>query len=275
MSGGGHPFDEYVRRPADEIRLAHAALLFARDEYPALDQRIYLRFLDHLAERVRERNPVPPLEQVEALREVIVGEERLTGAAVEDYRNPENSYLNRVIERRSGIPISLSAIWLDVSSATGIPLLAIGTPGHFLLRHAELKEPAYIDPYRSGELYTSGQVRAMLSATLGGQDRIPQDAFAPVDVHYTLRRMLGNLYTCYRSAGDAPRVVTVLHRLIAVVPEEVVLRAELARMLAVTGAFRKAAAVIAEAKPLALDDQERDALDEVERDIRRRHRETN
>ncbi len=275
VSTTSHPFDEYVRRPADEIRLAEAALLYAADEYPKLDPRVHFAFLDQAADRVASMSAPAPMDQVEALRTILVDEERLVGVDLDDYHNPENSYLNRVIERRRGIPITLSAIWLDVAAALGWRMVGIGAPGHFLIRHLDLEDELYIDPFRAGLVHTEAEVRGMLAATLGGADRVNPDALAPVDNLYILRRSLGNLYSCYLGRNDYPRAAVTLRRMVAVVPEEVVLRAELGRVLSLAGQFREAAEVLHAAQRYVLDEDEGRALSDVAQEVKRRMVELN
>lgn len=121
-------FAHVVARPDDEIDLAAAALLIAEREYPGLDVSAYLARLDDLARRARARGG-----DVAALCAVLFGELELRGNTG-DYYDARNSFLNDVLDRRIGIPITLSVIFLEVGWRLGLDVEGIGYPGHFLVR---------------------------------------------------------------------------------------------------------------------------------------------
>src|SRR5215470_17424878 len=140
----------------ERIDLAHAALAIARTEYPKLDPDSYLARLQALAQRVRlrlPRNPAPA-ETIAGLNTVLFKEERFRGN-VADYYDPRNSFLNEVLDRKLGIPITLALLYEEVARRIGLPLFGVGMPGHFLLKHYDVDGGQVIlDPFHGGTLLT-------------------------------------------------------------------------------------------------------------------------
>jgi regulator of sirC expression with transglutaminase-like and TPR domain len=214
-----HPFDEMVQWPEREIRLASAALLFARDAYPHLEVAGYLARLDRMADRVAKMAGRDPLDRLDALRRVICVEEEYVGNAA-DYYDPRNSYLNEVIDRRMGIPISLSAVWLDVGRRLDWPLAGVNFPGHFLLRYETLEEPIYVDAFASGALLGECELRRRLSAPLCRGRRIPPEYLSTAGTKAVLMRMLNNLLGIYVQQCDWRAAEPILVRQVALCPED-------------------------------------------------------
>jgi len=147
-------------RPVEEIRselyriagqsdadLAAAALWIAAEEYPDLDPQAYLRYLDDVAATVERRVAAAPDPDAarDALSDEMFVQQGFTGNATE-YYDPRNSYLNEVIDRRRGIPISLAVVYLSVGRRLGMPVHGLNAPGHFLVRHGE----RVLDPFARG-----------------------------------------------------------------------------------------------------------------------------
>src|SRR6266542_1602761 len=125
-------FAEEVSRPDSEINLARAALLIALSEFPDLDIAGYLRRLDELALGVGEGGrAADPLQRLHRLREYLFEEQGFAGN-IRQYYDPRNSYLNEVLDRRLGIPITLSLVLSDVGRRLGLGMEGIGLPGHFI-----------------------------------------------------------------------------------------------------------------------------------------------
>ena len=141
ISGLRGDFAVLVAEDVDEhqISLARAALTIARMEYPNLDPEKYIERLDWYASRVEQMLPeLPETSQViEALNYVLFQEEGFTGNA-DDYYDPRNSFLNDVLDRKTGIPITLALVYLEVAQRIGFPLFGVGMPGHFLLKHYDV-----------------------------------------------------------------------------------------------------------------------------------------
>src|SRR5215212_5706363 len=169
MSPGHRAFARLVRRKDDEIDLLRAALLIAHEADPTLDAGSCVAQLEALAERVRTRlaergitpgaDPAAALPTILALNLVLFTEEGFHGNT-DDYYDPRNSYLNEVLARRTGIPISLALVYIEVARRVGLVLQGVGLPGHFLVGYIPPGpdgEPVFIDPFHDGTLRTTAQ----------------------------------------------------------------------------------------------------------------------
>lgn len=255
MQSEPHPFDEVVKQPESEVRLAHAALLWARDEYADIAPKQYLDRLNALADRVDGTHTSTGSERVEALRDTLVENGSYRGN-YEDFANPANSYLNRVIDMRRGNPVSLGAIWLDVAERLEWPMYGVSMPGHFLVRYEGVADEVIVDPFNGGRILSDEDCVKMYSAMFGA-DATPEEAhFERLGTFGILARMLGNLYVVYANAADWPRTVCVLRRLVAVQPRDAIVRAEFGRVLMHLGDYQEAAGALNEALEMADGDGE-------------------
>jgi regulator of sirC expression with transglutaminase-like and TPR domain len=178
-----------------------AALELARFAHPNLDSASYLDYFDTLAGRVEQPTAL-------ALRRVICISEGI-GGNVDDYYDPDNSFLNRVVERRRGIPITLSVVWIEVGTRAGIEVEGIGLPGHFLVRAAG----SLVDPFHYGEEIGEEEAVALVMGAVGpspslqalpsGELRLDPAWLTPVDGVEIIARMLRNLGGIYGARGDA------------------------------------------------------------------------
>src|SRR5512136_2010247 len=157
-------FARVVDRPESAINLAEAALLIAEDAYPRLDTDAYLRRMDELAEPLADR--VRPdsslLETVEALNGHLFGDVGFRGNEKE-YYDPRNSYLNEVLDRKLGIPITLSIVTIEVAARNGLRLDGVGFPGHFLVKcpaTGGLAGDLFVDPFNGGDILTTQECMA-------------------------------------------------------------------------------------------------------------------
>ena len=148
-------FAAAVSRPDGQIELARAALIIAKSEYPTLDVEANLDRLEALARRARtSRAIVDPLGQLHRLRECLFEEEGFSGNS-EDYSDPRNSYLNDVLDRRLGIPITLSLVLIEVGRRLGLEMEGIGLPGHFITGARVDGEQVLLDPFNRGAVLTA------------------------------------------------------------------------------------------------------------------------
>ncbi|UCG32505.1 MAG: hypothetical protein JSU68_12670 [Phycisphaerales bacterium] len=256
MTAAPHPFDQIVTQPEDRIRLAAAALWYATDEYPDLKVAYYLEFLDALAARVAAHRAATPQERIEALRLEIVENEGFAGNRT-DYHNPQNSYLNRVIDRKAGIPVSLSAIWLDVAARLGWPFAGLNMPGHFLICAPGSGEDIIIDPFNDGAVLSRAECSHMGLALFGSDFRLQPEHLAHVGTRDILRRMLGNLHSIYLVRRDWPRCTNILRRMFALRPVDPEIAAELAQLLATAGELAEALAILHSVLKAELPDDKR------------------
>lgn len=225
-------FRALVSRSETQVPLDEAALLIAAHAYPDLDVDDQLRQIDGLAAGCY----APTLDAL--VRHLFV--ELEFGGNRREYYDPRNSFLNDVVERRVGIPISLSVLAIVVGRRLGVPLVGVGLPGHFLLRD-QVDTDVFVDPFDRGALLDrAGCERAF--RRVQGEDAAFDDAFLePVGSFTILSRMLANLRAIFAATGDHHALLWVIRLRTAlpdVAPEE---RGELAAALAATGAFGAAA----------------------------------
>jgi len=230
-------FADLVRKADPQIDLARAALLIAQEEYPALRLRPYLARLDTLAAQVQARL-VPPADGaappaggiIDALNAVLFDDLGFRGNG-EDYYDPRNSYLNEVLDRHTGIPITISLVYMEVAARVGLPLRGIGMPGHFIVQYpGPLHDPArltwrpqpgelFVDPYERGALLTRADCAARFRRLYGADFTFSEEYLTPLTRHQILARLLNNLKLIYLKRRDFARAVAVVERLLLVQPE--------------------------------------------------------
>ena len=212
-------FAELTGGADDRVDLARAALAIARWEYPALDVDAYLERLDALARGVDgERRSADPVGRLHRLREYLFVEQGFAGNR-EDFYDPRNSFLNDVLDRRQGIPITLSLVLVEVGKRLGLAVEGIGLPGHFIAGARLGDSQILLDPFNAGALLTPEACEKLVARTLGRQVALKPENFAAVNRRQFLARMLANLKGIYwrREAWD--RVVGVIDRLLVLDPK--------------------------------------------------------
>lgn len=190
--------------PDETMSLEQGAFLIARYTYPLLDTAEYGRLLDTMAQEVRER--IGPRasgeETVNALNRYIFTEQGFKGNT-KNYYEVENSYLNRVIDRRVGIPISLSVVYLLIGKRLGLPLHGIGMPGHFLVKYESDRYKIFIDCFNGGALLTEKNcARFLTEAGYGFDDKYLQHS----PVRAILSRMVKNLLAIYSKMDEPVKI---------------------------------------------------------------------
>jgi regulator of sirC expression with transglutaminase-like and TPR domain len=208
-----------VSRPDAEIDLARAALVLACWEYPGLEVRAYLDRLEDLARRARSaRGTAEPLRQLHRLRECLFEEEGFAGNT-DDYGDPRNSFLNDVIERRLGIPITLSLVLIDVGRRLGLDMEGIGLPGHFVTGARVGGEHVLLDPFHGGAILTGEACSDVVARALGRRIELAAEHFKPVTNRQFLTRMLANLKGSYWQRQEWGKVVGVIDRIMVLNPD--------------------------------------------------------
>jgi len=184
--------------------LQGGAVLIVRSEYPAADLRPCIASLDEYAEVLRKRTAAlrSPAAVVEKLNGLLFRELGYRGNR-EAYYDPQNSYLNRVVDRKLGIPITLSVICLLVARRIGLALEGVGMPGHFLLRYRVGRKSVFLDPFNQGRELGLQDCMAYLE-TEGFSFR--EEYLKTVKDREILLRILENLLRIYHSADDKERV---------------------------------------------------------------------
>jgi regulator of sirC expression with transglutaminase-like and TPR domain len=202
----------------DPVPLDEATLALAEEEYPGLRPEAYLTRLDDLAARVERLAPGPrAASKLRALRQVLHDEERLRGNE-DDYYDPRNSFLNEVLDRRVGIPITLAAVYLEVGRRAGLPLAGVGFPGHFLVKYAASSGvEVFVDAYHGGEMLTADECVARYKARSGGRE-LDARYLGAVSPRQMLVRMLHNLRRVYADRKDDVRSFWVLDRILLLTP---------------------------------------------------------
>jgi len=221
-------FARLVRGDDAQIDLAHACLMIAQDAYPALEVERYLGDLERMAMRLRGRMPQSSAveERVAALNQFLFEDLGFRGNT-DEYYDPRNSYLNDVIDRKVGIPISLSILYMVVGRRVGLPLEGVSFPGHFLVRLRVRAGVLILDPFAAGAPLSEGDLRERLQRVIpaGATDDVPVSEL-PLDQfleaasnRQTLARVLRNLKAIYRETDKPERMLEVLNRMLLVAPD--------------------------------------------------------
>lgn len=225
-------FRHVVAGPERSLRLDEAAFLIAAHARPGLDVDAGLETLDELAARVAEPS-------VDGLVELLFGELGFTGNAG-SYYDPDNSFLDQVLERRTGIPISLSLLAIEVGRRVGVGLDGVGMPGHFLLRTRD-DPPGFVDAFSGGRRLDVQGCAELFWRSQGREAPFAVDVLDPIGPRTILARMLGNLRAIYRQKGGRHQLVWVEELRVAIPGAALADRRALAMALAEVGRFDEAA----------------------------------
>lgn len=212
-------FSRAVQCLDDEIDLGRAALAIAHAEHPELDIESYVARLDHLAAAVRDRagGEADSYRLIAAMNYTLFSVEGFRGNQ-DDYYDPKNSFLNEVMERKQGIPITLSVLYMEVARRVGLNLCGVGFPGHFLVKHVGKEEEIVIDPFHRGEVRSIEELEDMLDEIYRGRIAFQPEFLFPVSKKQILRRILNNLKAIYLRQGDFPKSLSVVERLLILEP---------------------------------------------------------
>jgi regulator of sirC expression with transglutaminase-like and TPR domain len=214
-------FSEFCALPDDRLDLLLGTVMIARDSYPLLRFAELRRRLDDLAAPlVHERlMDLRVTERCSRLATYLYGECGFRGNT-EDFHDPRNSFINEVLDRRVGIPISLAIVYIEVARRCGMTVSGVGFPGHFLVR---LDDPTHnealiADPFGGGVALDRAALERLLSQS-GGPKKLESSMLIPASTRQILARMLMNLRAIYANRGDYARLLLVLDRLIDLMPE--------------------------------------------------------
>ena len=212
-------FRQAADRPEEQIDLGRAALAIALAEYPTLDVYAYLGRISDLALEVAERAGVDAdaFRTIAALNFVLFARHGFRGNR-DDYYDPKNSFLNEVIERKTGIPITLSVLYMEVAGRVGLTVDGVGFPGHFMVKAQADGNEIVIDPFNSGDIKTEEELAAMLQQMYGGKLGFRREFLAPVSKKQILTRMLTNLKAIYAKGNDMVKTLGTLDRLLILDP---------------------------------------------------------
>jgi regulator of sirC expression with transglutaminase-like and TPR domain len=211
---------ELLSGRSDRLDLDRAALELASIEYPQLDISPFLALLDSYAAELESRLSARALgfQFVAELNHYLFSELGFTGNA-KNYYDPRNSCLNEVLTARTGIPITLSLVYMEIARRLGRPVYGIGLPGHFVVQYDDGEFSSFIDPFHGGSLLTAAECFELARRSSGEQ--IPDDpAFlARVDKRHMIQRMINNLRSVYFFRRSYSKALKVLDLLIAANPQ--------------------------------------------------------
>lgn len=211
--------EDILSRPDRELNLAEAALLVASEEYEGLDVRSYLVRLDEMGCALRQRLEEEPRPEraIMALNRYMFQELGFRGNT-EQYYDARNSYLNEVIDRRTGIPITLSTVYMEVARRAGLEVEGVGLPGHFVVRIQTPARPLLVDPFHGGTLLTEKDCQERLDRIFGGKLKLEPKMLRPCRRKDMLERMLRNLKAIYIRDQDIDRALRVVDLIVRIQP---------------------------------------------------------
>jgi regulator of sirC expression with transglutaminase-like and TPR domain len=214
-----HSLAQELSRSEAEMELARAALLIAQEEYPQLSVELYLARLDQVAEEVKDRldNEMAPLVILDELLKTLYGRRKFSGNK-EAYYDPRNSFLNDVLDRGVGIPLTLGIVILEIGWRLGLPLEGVNFPGHFLVRYSGTEVRLLIDPFDEGTIRFEDQAQELLDKRYGGVVPLQRTFLRVASKREILIRLLTNLKGIYVKIGDDRRALAVVERLIMMTP---------------------------------------------------------
>ena len=223
MTPQAERFMKIVSGPDEKINLAEAALLIASEEYGGLDIPAYLARLDEMAATLKRRlrPDISQADTIIALNRFMFDEQKFTGNAA-DYYDPRNSFLNEVMDRKCGIPITLALIYMEISRRIGLPMQGVAFPAHFLVKCALREGTVVLDPYAKGASLSFDDLKQRIKTLRNGAEP-PKSAVASMLVAAgnkdILVRMLRNLKAIYSHHKDWRRALAATDRIIGALPD--------------------------------------------------------
>jgi len=213
-------FYQEIQQPDEEICLAKAALHIAQEEYPELDTEEYLNALDTMAVELQERLPASryPLRMVQSINQYLYDDLGFAGNKT-NYYDPRNSFLNQVIDRRLGIPITLSLVYLEVAQRVDFPMLGVGMPGHFLIRPDVPDIEIFVDPFHDGEILFPQDCQDRLSQIYQQPVTLQPEFLDVISKRQFLSRMLNNLKYIYLKQQDFTKALAAVERILLLFPD--------------------------------------------------------
>jgi regulator of sirC expression with transglutaminase-like and TPR domain len=257
-----------MARPEEQISLAEAALCIAACEYPDVDSKRYLTRLNEMARIVAER--VAPLTQplavISEINRYLFEEEGFCGNS-QEYYDLRNSFLNEVLDRKTGIPIMLSTVYLEISERLRFPLAGVGMPGHFLVRHATLN--LWIDPFAQGRIVTASDCAARMRQALGDSVPFDESYLAPVTKLHTVTRMLNNIRNVYVNLRQFAKALQVTDLVLMLHPDSATDVRQRAAFLIEMKRYGQARAALEKYLRLAPDAEDSEELKQTALNLRR------
>ncbi len=206
----------------EPVPLARGALLIAKEEYPDLDIDLYM---DKFAELAREAEPIvnagdDTVEKIQLLSHFLFEQKGFEGNR-DAYSDPRNSFLNEVLDRRLGIPITLSIIYLEVGRRLGLNLYGVSFPTHFLVKAVDERGELVVDPFYGGAILSIDQIKARLAQIYGQPVELHPAMLKSAGARQILVRVLRNLKGIYAGESDWARALSALDRILLLDPRAV------------------------------------------------------
>ena len=215
-------FAEMVSRHEEDINLAEAALLYAKVEYPDLDIEKYLRRIDLIAEEInknlsRGNDPNYLITEINRYLFSVAG---FRGNR-EDYYDPKNSFLNDVLDRKKGMPIMLSVLYMEIANRLGLNLKGVGFPGHFIVKFEGSRELILIDPFNDGRILTESDCQKILDRIYLEKLHFRPEMLKSASKKEILTRMLTNLKNIYLGSKNYLKALSIVEFILLITPDSV------------------------------------------------------
>jgi regulator of sirC expression with transglutaminase-like and TPR domain len=210
--------ESFAQLPDHQIDVAEAALVIAQEEYPELNIGSYLARLDDLAAAAKQKIPAdaPVEEKIRRLNHFLFSERGFAGNH-DNYYDPRNSFLNCVLDRRTGIPITLSVVYCELAGRLDLDIRGVSFPGHFLVRH--VREPeVIIDPF-FGTIISEEECERRLKAVYGRDMPLDRRMLEPATPRQILVRILNNLKQIYKDRDDFHRALRYAEEILLLTPD--------------------------------------------------------
>ena len=235
-------FSQFASIDDERIDLAHGALVIAKAAYPDLNASLYQDRLDRMAARVKldVTADSDPTNIITKLNHLLFEQERFRGNR-EDYYDPDNSFLNRVLDRKTGIPITLSLIYIEVGRRLGLDVRGIGLPGHFITALYHTSGEIFIDPFNRGEIRTVDECLQIVRSYSGNAVAPDLNWLQPIGRKELLVRMLRNLKLIYARQDNDVMLFKTTHWILTLQPDASAERSERAMLYEAMGNPMRAA----------------------------------
>ena len=220
LSSARQNFYQETQQPDECIDLGKAALYIAQEEYPELDPKEYLNTLDRMAEELSARLPANryPLLIIQNINQYLYDNLGFNGNN-NDYYDPRNSFVNQVIDRRVGIPISLSLIYLEIARRIDFPMVGIGMPGHFLISPNFEEMEIFVDTFNHGEIIFPQDCQDRLNQIYKQNVIFQPEYLEAVSKKQFLARMLNNLKIIYVHQQELEKALAAVERKLLLFPD--------------------------------------------------------
>lgn len=268
QSLGRKEFEERLSNIDEKSDIIETCLHIAAEEYPNLNIRKYLGFIDSTADELSDRlgSIKNPRDVINVLNAFLFDEKKFDGNVAE-YNDPRNSFLNEVIDRKIGIPITLSLIYMELARRVGLNLLGIGMPGHFLLKFVG-SESFFVDPFNHGEVLDEEGCRKKFIAFSRGQNEFKSQFLDPVTKRQMVFRLLSNLKAIYLVSQDFARVLRIIELMLLVNPSSTIELRDRALVYHQMHRDFEAIQELEKYAALVQDSEEREAITRFIRDVK-------